>query len=129
MIPLPSPTQIAVAPPAAVTSDAYLSEVEAVEWAQANLTAAQRRVIAYWSSGGVLRWNQFARELVARYNLPPAPRADGTYPVPDAENPFGDPSFPFANPIYAARAYSYMSAGQYDALKAAWHWKYQYNRP
>ncbi len=60
--------------------------------------------------------------------LPPAPRDDGGYPVPDAENPYGDPAFPFANPVYAARAYSYVSAAQYDALKAAWYWKFQYNR-
>src|SRR4029077_16879061 len=48
--------------------------------------------------------------------------------VPDAENPFGDPAFPFANPVYAARAYSYVSAAQSDALKTAWYWKFQYNR-
>jgi hypothetical protein len=129
MIVLTGPTQIAVAAPTTVASPAYLAEVEAIKAAQAHLTSAQRQAIAYWSSGGVLRWNQFARELVARYNLPPAPRADGTYPAPDAENPFGDPNFPFANPVYAARAYSYLTAGQYDALKSAWHWKYQYNRP
>jgi hypothetical protein len=75
-----------------------------------------------------MRWNQILRELVARYNLPPAPSDQGGYPVPDAENPFGDPQFPFANPVYAARAYSYVSAAQYDALKSAWYWKYQYNR-
>src|SRR5206468_6611112 len=65
---------------------------------------------------------------VARYNLPPAPNDQGGYPVADADNPFGDPAFPFANPVYAARAYSYVSAAQYDALKAAWYWKFQYNR-
>jgi membrane-associated phospholipid phosphatase len=74
-----------------------------------------------------MRWNQILRELVARYNLPPAPQ-NGGYPVPDADNPFGDPAFPFANPVYAARAYSYVSAAQYDALKAAWYWKSQYGR-
>ena len=42
----------------------------------------------------MLRWNQIVRGLVARYSLPPAPRPDGTYPVPDAENPFADPQFP-----------------------------------
>ena len=52
------------------------------------------QAIAYWSGGGVMRWNQILRELVARYNLPPAPRDEGGYPVPDAENPFGDPAFP-----------------------------------
>ncbi len=61
--------------------------------------------------------------------LPPAPSADGTYPVPDANNPFADPQFPFGNPPYAARAYSYVTVAQYEALKVAWHYKYLYNRP
>jgi PAP2 superfamily len=128
MILLTGPTQIAVPAPSAVTSAAYVSELNAIKTSQANLTDAQRKAIAYWSGGGVLRWNQIVRELVARYNLPPAPRDEGGYPVPDAENPFGDPAFPFANPVYAARAYSYVSAAQYDALKSAWYWKFQYNR-
>ena len=128
MILLTGPTQIAVAAPTATTSAAYLAELDAIKSAQKGLTSAQRSAINYWSGGGVLRWNQIVRELVARYNLPPAPRDDGGYPVPDADNPFGDPAFPFANPVYAARAYSYVSAAQYDALKAAWYWKFQYNR-
>lgn len=129
MIVLTGPTQFSVAAPTAVTSTAYTAEVDAIRTAQAGLTDAQRATIAYWSGGGVLRWNQILRELVARYNLPPAPAADGSYPVPDAENPFADPNYPFANPAYAARAYSYVSAAQSDALKAAWYWKYQYTRP
>jgi membrane-associated phospholipid phosphatase len=128
MILLTGPTQIAVPAPAASTSAAYLAELDAIKSGQKNLTSAQRSSIAYWGGGGVMRWNQIVRELVARYNLPPAPRDDGGYPVPDAENPYGDPAFPFANPVYAARAYSYVSAAQYDALKAAWYWKFQYNR-
>jgi hypothetical protein len=128
MILLTGPTQIAVAAPAPVASPAYIAELDAIKLTQANLTSEQRRAIAYWSGGGVMRWNQIGRELVARYNLPPAPKDEGGYPVPDAENPFGDPAFPFANPVYAARAYSYVSAAQYDALKAAWYWKFQYNR-
>ena len=126
---LTSATQVAVAAPAAVTSDAYKAELEAVKTAQGKLTARQRAIVAHWSAGGVLRWNQFLRGLVARFNLPPAPLADGTYPTPDAENPFGNPEFPFANPPYSARAYSYVSVAQYEALKAAWAYKYQYNRP
>lgn len=129
MIVLASPAQVAVPAPAAVESDAYRAELAAVRAAQGRLTAAQRRNVEFWSGGGVLRWNQLMRELVARFNLPPAPRADGTYPVPDAENPFGDPQFPFANPPYAARAYSYVSVAQYEALKAAWYWKFRYARP
>ena len=128
MILLTGPTQIAVAAPTATNSAAYLAELDAIKSTQKGLTSAQRSAINYWSGGGVLRWNQIVRELVARYNLPPAPRDDGGYPVPDADNPFGDPAFPFANPVYAARAYSYVSAAQYDALKAAWYWKFQYNR-
>lgn len=128
MILLTSPNQVVVPAPVSVTSAAYLSELDAVKTSQANLTSAQRDAIAYWSGGGVMRWNQILRELVARYNLPPAPKDEGGYPVPDSENPFGDPAFPFANPVYAARAYSYVSAAQYDALKAAWYWKFQFNR-
>ena len=128
MIVMTSPDQVAVPAPTATTSDAYKAEVEAVKSAQAHMTDAQRRALAYWSGGGVLRWNQIERELVARYNLPPAPRPDGSYPAPDAENPFGDPNFPFANPPYAARAYSYVAVAQYEALKVAWYWKYRYNR-
>lgn len=126
---LTAPDQVPVAAPAAVTSAAYLAELAAVKTAQANITDDQRRNVRYWSGGGVLRWNQVTRELVARYNLPPAPRADGSYPVPDPENPFADAAFPFANPPYASRAYSYVAVAQYEALKAAWHFKFLYNRP
>jgi PAP2 superfamily protein len=128
MIVLSGPTQFTVPAPAAETSATYAAELAAIKTVQGNLTAAQRQVIEYWSGGGVLRWNEIARGLVARFNLPPAPRADGTYPVPDPENPFADPQFPFANPPYAARAYSYLSVAQFEALKTAWYWKYQYHR-
>ncbi|HEX7071560.1 MAG TPA: phosphatase PAP2 family protein [Rhodothermales bacterium] len=129
MIVLTSPDQITVPPPQDVDTDAYRAELNAIKTAQGKLTREQRRILEYWSGGGVLRWNQIMRELVARYNLPPAPRADGTYGAPDAENPFSDPQFPFANPPYASRAYACVTVAQYEALKAAWYWKYQYNRP
>jgi hypothetical protein len=129
MIVLTSPTQFSVAPPAQVGSFDYQAELTSIKSAQAQLTDAQRKSITYWSSGGVLRWNEILLELVSRSDLPPAPRADGTYPVPDANNPFADPNFPFGNPPYAARAYSYVSVAQFEALKAAWYYKYLYNRP
>lgn len=129
MLVLGSAGQITVPAPAPVTSDAYRAELTAAKNAQAAITPAQRRAVAYWSGGGVLRWNEVMRELVARYNLPPAPKADGTYPVPDPENPFADPAYPFANPPYAARSYAYVAVAQYEALKAAWHWKQVYGRP
>jgi PAP2 superfamily len=128
MVFMAAPDQIAVPQPADVASDTYKAELASIKDLQTKLTRSQRESITYWSGGGVLRWNQLFRELVARYNLPPAPRADGSYPVPDSENPFGDPGFPFSNPPYAARSYSYVSAAIYDALKAAWHYKYLYNR-
>ena len=128
MIVLGTPNQVAVVAPAATTSDVYKAELAAIKSAQASMTPTQRERIDYWAGGGVLRWNQILRGLVARYNLPPAPRADGSYIFPDANNPFGDPGFPFANPPYAARAYSYVAVAQYEALKAAWFYKYQYNR-
>src|ERR1041385_364091 len=123
-----SVSQVAVAAPTAETSDAFKTELATIKNLQANLTDAQKNAIEYWSAGGILRWNEILRGLVAKYNLPPAPNNLGTYPVPDANNPFGDPNFPFANPPYAARAYSNVTAAQYDAMKAAWYYKYLYNR-
>jgi membrane-associated phospholipid phosphatase len=129
MIVLSGPTQIPVAPPGQVTGPEYQAELNAIKNAQSRLTADQNRAITYWSGGGVLRWNEILLGLVSRFNLPPAPSPDGTYPVPDANNPFADPQFPFGNPPYAARAYSYVTVAQFDALKAAWYFKYLYNRP
>src|SRR4051812_16877855 len=128
MIVLATPDQVVVPDPASTTSAAYQAEIAAVKSAQAAMSDAQRRAVQYWTGAGVLRWNEIERELVARFNLPPAPRADGSYPLPDAENPFSDPVFPFSNPPYAARAYSYVSVAQYEALKAAWYWKFKFNR-
>jgi hypothetical protein len=128
MIVLASSSAIVVAAPTDVTSDAYKSELASIKTIQQNLTQEQKDIIEYWSAGGVIRWNQFLRELVARFNLPPAPLPNDTYPIPDAENPFADPGFPFSNPPYAARAYSYVSVAQFEALKSAWHYKFLYNR-
>jgi hypothetical protein len=129
MIVLSGPTQIDVPAPAPASSEAYQAELASIKAAQATITDNQRQAIDYWAGGGVLRWNQVMRELVARYNLPPAPRDNGTYVFPDANNPFADPQFPFANPPYSARAYSYVSVAQFEALKVAWYYKFLYNRP
>jgi hypothetical protein len=126
---LTSPTQVAVPAPAAVSDAAYQAEVAAVKLAQSQITEGQRQSLDYWGRGGVLRWSEVLLELVAKANLPPAPLENGTYPVPDANNPFAEPVFPFANPAYAVRAYSYVSVAQYEALKVAWYYKFLYNRP
>jgi hypothetical protein len=128
MITLTGPTQVTVADTIAITSDKYKAELASIKDIQSKLNGSQKKIIEYWSAGGVLRWNQILRELVARYNLPPEPNADGTYSAPDAENPFSFPQFPFTNPPYAARAYSYVTAAQYDALKSAWYYKYHFQR-
>lgn len=128
MLVLSGPTQVPVPAPAAASSSAYAAELDQLKADQASLTETQRTAITYWSSGGVLRWNEIMRGLAAKSDLPPAPNADGSYPVPSAANPFADPQYPFSNPPYAARAYSYVSVAQFEALKTAWHYKYQYKR-
>jgi len=129
MIVLTGPTQIPVAAPAPVTDPGYQTELASIKTAQSHLTSAQRDTIDYWNAGGTVRWNQILLELVASADLPPEPNADGTYTFPSAATPFAFPQFPFANPPYAARSYSYVAVAQFEALKAAWYYKYLYNRP
>ncbi|MVT08388.1 phosphatase PAP2 family protein [Chitinophaga tropicalis] len=126
---LTSPSEFAVAAPGATTTPDYIAQVNEIKDWQANLTSEEKRIVKYWSAGAVLRWNEILRELVAKHNLPPYQNEDGTYPVPSAANPLAYPQFPFANPPYAARAYAYVAAAQYDALIAAWYYKTLYNRP
>jgi membrane-associated phospholipid phosphatase len=122
-------SDVSVAAPRLVTDAAYLKEIDSLKTVVIpSLTAAQKTAIQYWGAGAVLRWNEIARELAARYNQPPAANAAGVYPVPNAADPLADPRFPFANPPYTARALAYLSVAQYDALVAAWKYKYQYNR-
>ncbi len=125
---LTGPTEFPVVAPIATTSPDYIAQVAEIKTWQANITAEERQMVKYWSAGAVLRWNEILRELVARHNIPPYQNADGTYPIPSANNPLAYPLFPFSNPPYAARAYGYIAAAQYDALVAAWYYKKLYNR-
>lgn len=125
---LKSSTEFTVAEPKPANSVEYSQEIAEIKSLQASITEAQKAKVNYWNSGGVFRWSEIARELAARYNLPPVAGPDGKYPVPDANNPFQEPKFPFANPPYAARAFAYLAVAQYDALVAAWKYKYMYNR-
>ena len=122
------PTEFSVPAPIATTTPEYVAQLNEIKSFQANITEQERKAVKYWSAGAVLRWNEILRELVALHNLPPYQNPDGTYPVPSAANPLAYPQFPFANPPYASRAYAYVSAAQYDALVAAWHYKTLYNR-
>ena len=128
MIVLTGPTQIPVTAPAPINDPTYTAELANIKSAQASITDVQNTAITYWSSGGVLRWNEIMRELVARSDLPPSPNPDGSYPVPNPANPFANPQYPFSNPPYAARAYSNVAVAQFEALKAAWYYKFLYNR-
>src|SRR5471030_3143062 len=123
-----SASAFTVAAPDAITSPAYVADLNEVKALQAGLTSDQRAIINYWSAGAVLRWNEILRDLVAKHNVAPYQNLDGTYPAPSSTNPFAYPLFPFSNPPYAARAYAYVSAAEYDALIAAYHFKKQYNR-
>jgi hypothetical protein len=125
---LATPDEVVVPAPIATNSPDYIAQINEIKTWQADLTAEEKRIVKYWSAGAVLRWNEIMRELVAKHNLPPYQNADGTYPAPNANNPLAYPQFPFANPPYASRAYAYISAAQYDALVAAWHYKKLYNR-
>jgi uncharacterized protein (TIGR03437 family) len=126
---LTGPTQIAVAAPAPVTDPGFLQELAVIKNSQAVLTGAEKTALQNWSGSGMVRWNQILLGLVASADLPPEPNSDGTYPAPSAATPFAFPQYPFANPPYAARSYSYVAEAQYEALKVAWYYKYLYNRP
>jgi len=125
---LSRPDSFAVVAPVATSSPLYAADLNEIKSLQHNLSKDQENSIKYWAAGGVLRWNEIMRGLVAKYNLPPVANADGTYPIPSAANPLAYPLFPFSNPPYSARAYSYISAAQYDALVACWYYKTKFNR-
>ncbi|MGZ8551096.1 MAG: phosphatase PAP2 family protein [Chitinophagaceae bacterium] len=125
---LTGPTEFAVAAPSATTTPDYVAQINEIKSWQAKLTDEEKNSVEYWSAGAVFRWNEIMRELVAKYNLPPYQNSDGSYPLPNAANPLAYPYFPFSNPPYAARAYAYFSAAQYDALVATWYYKKLYNR-
>jgi hypothetical protein len=125
---LASSGEINVPTPTAITSTEYVAELATLKGLATNLSQEQKEAVVYWGAGAVYRWNEIARELSARYNIPPASNADGKYPLPDAANPLADPKFPFANPPYTARALAYLSVAQYDALVSAWNYKYKYKR-
>lgn len=126
---LTSATEFACPAPIATTSPDYIIQLNEIKSFQREITDDEKKLVNYWGAGAVLRWNEIMRELVALHNLPPYQNPDGTYPIPSANNPLAYPTFPFANPPYAARAYAYLSAAQYDAVVATYKYKQQYNRP
>jgi PAP2 superfamily len=125
---LTGPAEFPCAAPIAANSPDYILQLNEIKSYQAGITNEEKAIVNYWGAGAVLRWNEIMRELVARHNVPAEQNADGNYPIPSAANPLAYPTFPFANPPYAARAYAYLSAAQYDVLVATYYYKQQYNR-
>jgi len=126
---LSSPSQIGIPAPKDVSSSEYQAELAALKSASAQLTGEQEDAVAYWAGDGLVRWNEIARELAAKYNLAPAPDSAGNYPGPNSAEPGKYPLFPFAHPPYSSRAFAYWAATEYDALIATWYHKYTFNRP
>lgn len=120
--------QIAIDAPDDVNSAAYQSELSEVKSLVANLNNNQRAAVDYWTNNPMIRWNEIALELVAKYNLIPGPNEDDTYTLPSPANPAGPPAFPFAHPPYAVRALAYLSVAQFDGLVTAWKYKFDFNR-
>jgi hypothetical protein len=125
---LSSPSEMTVSEPKLPNSLEYQKEISDLKLEITKLTPEKKDAIKYWGAGAVFRWNEIARELAAKYNLPPASDASGKYPIPNPAKPLDDPRFPFANPPYVSRALAYLSVAQYDALVSAWHYKVKYNR-
>lgn len=120
---LKSTGEVTVPQPEAITSDAYQRELADIKNGLLATNPERNTAVNYWAVGGVLRWNQIARQLVAKYNVAPEYNpATGSFAAFDVANPF-------ANPPYSARLYALLSVAQYDALVVAWKAKYQYNRP
>jgi len=69
---------------------------------QSQRTAERQAAVEFWNTGAAVRWNEIARELVAKHRT----------------------SAPAASRVYAL-----LSVAQFDALVAAWHNKYLYARP
>ncbi len=126
---LSSPSQIGIPAPNDITSPEYIAELAALKAASAQLSSDQEKSVKYWGGDGLIRWNEIARELAAKYNLAPAPDSAGNYPGPNSADPGKYPLFPFAHPPYASRAFAYWAATEYDALISAWYQKYNFNRP
>lgn len=115
--------------PLATTDPAYIAELDEVKSYNGSLSADEQEAVDYWGNNTVIRWQEIAQELVAKYNLAPSPDAEGNYPSPSSAAPDVYPYFPFAHPTYAARVYAYLGAAQYDALIVTWNHKYSHNRP
>lgn len=125
---LAAPNQITITAPEDVSSPSYQAELADLKIAMANLSDHQKGAVNYWTNNPIVRWNEIALELAAKYNLIPGPNPDNTYTLPNPATPEGPTPFPFAHPAYTSRMLAYLSVAQFDGLLSAWHYKYQFNR-
>lgn len=119
---------IEISAPAPVSSDSYQGELAELKEILSQASEADKQAVHRWTNNPVVRWNEIALELIAKYNLIPGPNEDGTYTLPNPANPAGPPAFPFAHPPYASRALAYLSVAQFDGLITAWHYKFTFDR-
>lgn len=124
-----SPAEITIQSPFETNSPEYQAELAVTKQEASSLSGDKKAIVDYWTNNPILRWNEIALELAAKYNIIPGPNADGTYPAPNPMNPGVAPYFPFAHPPYTSRMLAYLSVAQLDASITAYHYKYTYNRP
>jgi membrane-associated phospholipid phosphatase len=99
---LPSSASLRLpAPPERGGQQARHEQAELLELAKARSPEAVARA-RHWAVGASVRWNEIARDLVARHRV---------------------------QPVLASRVYALLSVAQYDASVASWNNKYFYNRP
>lgn len=123
-----SKEELLVSAPDPIGSPSLIQELNEVKSKIALASSAQKEAVSYWTNNPLLRWNEIALELATKYNLIPAPNADGTYPSPDPSKPDQYPLFPYSHPPYTSRMLAYLSVAQYDGLIIAWHYKTKFGR-
>ncbi len=121
--------EIKIPAPDDISSTSYQQELAELKLAMSQKTSSDEEILRYWTQNPIIRWNEIALELIAKYNIIPGPNADDSYTLPNPANPAGPPAFPFAHPPYAVRALAYLSVAQFDGLISAWYYKQLYNRP
>lgn len=109
------------------SSSEYQASLNSLLQKTGNIDRDLENSMKYWTNNPVVRWNEIALELAAKYNLIPPPNEDGSYTLPSPANPAGPPKFPFSHPPYTSRMLAHLSVAQFDGLVAAWHHKYLHN--
>lgn len=89
-------------PPPSSGSPQEAQEIKEIWDLQLKRTPKMLEAAQTWDKGGVIRWNEIARDLVAKHKT---------------------------DPPMASRTYALLSVAQYDALVEAWNNKYYYDRP